>query len=214
MSISLTRAACKPVTIVKSGKHGVLLGREARFSRSVNCCNHFSGAVWLIPLRKPHVGGLTSGLTLVRKKRISRRFKSEECNLVKDTAHCVALLEIDFYALPTGEIFLSDGCGWDGMDLWRSLYHVNGVRCGEFRVKLTSRFVYSMRVIRLEFLSFFFFLVFYFILFMRFVALFFLFSKRILTRDSCKFLCHDRFYAIILVTYSKAIIDNYIFKSR
>lgn len=153
---------------------------------------------WLIPLRKPHVGGLTSGLTLVRKKRISRRFKSEECNLVKDTAHCVALLEIDFYALPTGEIFLSDGCGWDGMDLWRSLYHVNGVRCGEFRVKLTSRFVYSMRVIRLEFLSFFFFLVFYFILFMRFVALFFLFSKRILTRDSCKFLCHDRFYAIIL----------------
>lgn len=48
-------------------------------------------------------------------------------------------------------------------------------------------------------ISFFlFFLVFYFILFMRFVALFFLFSKRILTRDSCKFLCHDRFYAIIL----------------
>lgn len=159
-------------------------------------------------------GTHVAGSRWFEKKRRSRRFKSEECNLVKDTAHCVALLEIDFYALPTGEIFLSDGCGWDGMDLWRSLYHVNGVRCGEFRVKLTSRFVYSMRVIRLEFLSFFFFLVFYFILFMRFVALFFLFSKRILTRDSCKFLCHDRFYAIILVTYSKAIIDNYIFKSR
>lgn len=182
MSISLTRAACKPVTIVKSGKHGVLLGREARFSRSVNCCNHFSGAVWLIPLRKPHVGGLTSGLTLVRKKRISRRFKSEECNLVKDTAHCVALLEIDFYALPTGEIFLSDGCGWDGMDLWRSLYHVNGVRCGEFRVKLTSRFVYSMRVIRLEFLSFFFFL--FFILFYLCASLhFFSFSRREFWRE-------------------------------
>lgn len=187
---------------------------EKRGSRGALIVAITPPGLWLIPLRKPHVGGLTSGLTLVRKKRISRRFKSEECNLVKDTAHCVALLEIDFYALPTGEIFLSDGCGWDGMDLWRSLYHVNGVRCGEFRVKLTSRFVYSMRVIRLEFLSFFFFLVFYFILFMRFVALFFLFSKRILTRDSCKFLCHDRFYAIILVTYSKAIIDNYIFKSR
>lgn len=143
-------------------------------------------------------GTHVAGSRWFEKKRRSRRFKSEECNLVKDTAHCVALLEIDFYALPTGEIFLSDGCGWDGMDLWRSLYHVNGARCGEFRVKLTSRFVYSMRVIRLEFLSFFFFLVFYFILFMRFVALFFLFSKRILTRDSCKFLCHDRFYAIIL----------------
>lgn len=198
MSISLTRAACKPVTIVKSGKHGVLLGREARFSRSVNCCNHSSGAVVNTFKETSRGGTHVADSRWFEKKRRSRRFKSEECNLVKDTAHCVALLEIDFYALPTGEIFLSDGCGWDGMDLWRSLYHVNGVRCGEFRVKLTSRFVYSMRVIRLEFLSFFFFLVFYFILFMRFVALFFLFSKRILTRDSCKFLCHDRFYAIIL----------------
>lgn len=182
MSISLTRAACKPVTIVKSGKHGVLLGREARFSRSVNCCNHSSGAVVNTFKETSRGGTHVADSRWFEKKRRSRRFKSEECNLVKDTAHCVALLEIDFYALPTGEIFLSDGCGWDGMDLWRSLYHVNGVRCGEFRVKLTSRFVYSMRVIRLEFLSFFFFL--FFILFYLCASLhFFSFSRREFWRE-------------------------------
>lgn len=187
---------------------------EKRGSRGALIVAITPPGLWLIPLRKPHVGGLTSGLTLVRKKRISRRFKSEECNLVKDTAHCVALLEIDFYALPTGEIFLSDGCGWDGMDLWRSLYHVNGVRCGEFRVKLTSRFVYSMRVIHLEFLSFFFFL--FFILFYLCASLhFFSFSRREFWREiRVNFYAMIDFMLLYYVTYSKAIIDNYIFKSR
>lgn len=66
------------------------------------------------------------------KKRRSKRFKFEECNLVKDAAHCVALLEIDFYALPTGEIFLFDllRSGWNGLVTFE--YNVNGVRCGGF----------------------------------------------------------------------------------
>lgn len=142
--------------------------------------------LWLIPLRK-FTWRLTSETRWFEKRR-SKRFKSEECNLVKDTAHCVALLEIDFYALPTGEIFLSDGCGWDGMDLWRSLYHVNGIRCGEFRVKLTSRFVYSMR----DTFGISFFLLLSFILFMHFVAYFFSFSRREFWRE-----VHVNFYALI-----------------
>lgn len=142
--------------------------------------------LWLIPLRK-FTWGLTSETRWFEKRR-SKRFKSEECNLVKDTAHCVALLEIDFYALPTGEIFLSDGCGWDGMDLWRSLYHVNGIRCGEFRVKLTSRFVYSMR----DTFGISFFLLLSFILFMHFVAYFFSFSRTEFWRE-----VYVNFYALI-----------------